>query len=72
VAIRTYRSLSIYRTDALLVGGPADFTLDTRPLKQRVGESIALDDRGDLWLGSEASGSRAPQLARIACPLTRP
>jgi hypothetical protein len=70
VALRTYRSLSIYSTSDLLGGGEPILTVDTRSLKQPVGESVALGGEGQIWLGSEGGGFRTPpRLARIACTL---
>jgi hypothetical protein len=69
VAIRTYRTLSLFATTDLLGPGLALQTLDTRALHQRVGESVALDDGGTMWLSSEAARTSPPQLGRIACTL---
>ena len=69
IAVRTYRGLFVFATDGLLGRGGPLYTLDTRPVHQRQGESVALDDHGNMWLSSEGGGSHPPELARIACAL---
>jgi hypothetical protein len=69
VAIRTYRSLFIFSTDGLLGGGGPIQSIGSGPIDQKVGEAVALTDSGTIWLGSEGSGPRPPELARIACAL---
>lgn len=72
VAIRSYRTLYLYRAAQLL--NPAaearPVTVDLRPLGHVQGESVAMDDDGTVWLTSEAGrrGNR-PVWARLTCTL---
>jgi hypothetical protein len=71
VAIRTYRTLTLFRTAELLsaTGAPAH-TFSLTPLAEKQGESVALGDDGTLWLSSEAEDVRdLPTLARLKCTL---
>ena len=72
VAIRTYRTLYLYPTKALISESKAlPLTFDLTPLKERQGESVALTDGGELWLTSEAKGGRdRPTMVRLQCTLT--
>jgi hypothetical protein len=70
VAIRSYRTLWVYRTSDLLADGVPTVTFPTRELNERQGEAITLDDQGHLLSTSEAEqGDALPTLARLRCPL---
>jgi hypothetical protein len=69
VAIRTYRTLQIYRTPELLAGGPPFIRFSLAELGERQGESVALDDQGAVWSTSEAELAGAPTLAKLSCGL---
>lgn len=70
VAIRTYRTLYIFRTQQLLNGGEAHITFSLEPLAEKQGEAIALDDDGKVWLTSEAEQKKdQPTFAGLQCTL---
>ena len=71
VAIRTYRTLQLFRTtDLLSATGAAAHTFSLTPLAEKQGESLALENDGTLWLSSEAEDPRdLPTLARLKCAL---
>jgi hypothetical protein len=71
VAIRTYTTLTVYRTPDLLekTGVPL-VTYALATLGQKQGESIVLENDGSVWLSSEAEQlSALPTLARLRCSL---
>lgn len=71
VAVRTYGSLMLFRSSALLAGDstPA-LVVDLGPLAEAQGEAVALADDGTVILGSEGGGRRAPAtMARLTCSL---
>jgi hypothetical protein len=73
VAIRTYRTLTVYRTADLLGNGAPHLRMPLDQLKQKQGEGIVLDDAGTIWSSSEAEKSKdRPSIARLSCALTRP
>jgi hypothetical protein len=69
VGIRTYRTLYIYRADALVEGaavGPA--VVDLTHLDEAQGEGLAMADDGRVWLSSEASGDvELPRWSSLRC-----
>ncbi|MEX2284891.1 MAG: hypothetical protein WEE89_20560 [Gemmatimonadota bacterium] len=71
VAIRSYSTLTVYRTPDLLEKAGAPFvTYALTPLGQKQGESIVLENDGSVWLSSEAEQLNAlPSLARLRCNL---
>src|SRR5688500_18752370 len=72
VAVRTYRTLYLYRADSLTSGSGAKaeaITMDLRPLKEAKGEGVALANDGTVWLSSEAAKKAPPRWARLACSL---
>ncbi|HEY0306118.1 MAG TPA: hypothetical protein VGC44_14190 [Longimicrobiales bacterium] len=72
VAIRTYGSLYLYRTAELLGGGAPALTQSLTDLRERQGESIALDDDGTIWLTSEAERQEdEPTMISLRCVLPR-
>jgi hypothetical protein len=71
VAIRTYQSLSLFRTDALLRGEttPAR-TIDLTPVGEVQGEAVALADDGRVVLTSERGFKENPAtISILRCPL---
>jgi hypothetical protein len=70
VAIRTYRTLWVYRTADLLASGAPLITYSLEPVRERQGEALTLDNSGRIWLSSEAEKSRdRPTLAQLTCKL---
>jgi hypothetical protein len=70
VAIRTYHTLLLFETGALLAGGAPVAEYDLRPAGELQGEAVVLDGTGSVWLTSEAEQRRrAPQWSRLACPI---
>lgn len=70
VAIRSYRTLWIYRTSDLLGSGAPIVTYPLAALREKQGESLTLDDHGRVWLSSEAENPRdKPTLAQLKCAL---
>jgi len=70
VTIRTYRTLYIYASGDLTgPGSPPLATFDLRPLGERQGEAVALNDSGGVWLSSEARAQHGPRWAHVACTL---
>ena len=68
VALRTYRSLHLYRTADLLADGPrGSQTTDLAPLGEPKGEAVALSDPSAIWLSSEAGGGSGPSVIRLDC-----
>ena len=68
VAIRTYRTLHVYRTADLIAGeGAASHTADLSSLAQANGEGVVLTDDGTVWLSSEANKAGGPGLVRLEC-----
>jgi hypothetical protein len=72
VAIRTYRNLDLYRTSDLLnKAGPA-LTFSLVGLNEKQGESITLDNEGNIYTTSEAEKSKdSPTLAQLHCAIPR-
>lgn len=71
VAVRTLKTLSLYRTDGGTVRGFANpMVMDLSGLNEAQGEGVALADGGTVFLTSEAGGKKKPAtLARLACTL---
>ena len=70
VAIRTYRTLMIYRKGELLTAtGSAAITFDLSELDEKQGEAVWLADDGRVWLASEGSGGVRARLASLQCEL---
>jgi hypothetical protein len=72
VAVRTYRTLYLYETRALLSGsGPDALRFDLTPLREKQGEAVTFTDGGEMWLTSEAERKRdQPAMAKLVCALT--
>ena len=72
VAIRTYRSLQLWRTDALLGGDAAPhLVVDLGPLGEPQGEAVALLDNGTVIVTSEGGFPGAVgSVAVLRCQLT--
>lgn len=71
VAIRTYSTLHVWRTDELLRGGgrPA-LEMDLVPLGHAGGEAVAMGDDGSVVLTSEGQEKRVPPtFSRLRCIL---
>lgn len=73
VAIRSYRTLYIYPTDALVGGADVQpVTFDLASLGEAQGESVVLGDDGTVWLSSEAENrNERPSWSRLRCTLPR-
>jgi hypothetical protein len=72
VAIRTYRTLYVYRTPELLATGAPAITESLTPLAEKQGESIALDNDGTIWMTSEAERmDDEPTMASLRCVLPK-
>ena len=72
VAIRTYRTLDLYRTADLLNNGAPAITFSLTGLQEKQGESVTLDNAGNLWTTSEAEKSKdAPTMAKLSCAIPR-
>lgn len=70
VAIRTYASLMLYRTEDLLGSGTPLTTFALAILKEKQGESVALGDDGTIWVTSEAENKKdKPTMAQLTCTL---
>lgn len=71
VAVRSYRTLYLYRANDLLGGGPAEpAVVDLGPLDEEQGESVAVGSDGTVWVTSEAGGKNdPPRWARFQCTL---
>ena len=70
VAIRTYRTLWVYRTSDLMASGAPLITYSLQSVKEKQGEALTLDNSGRIWLSSEAEKSRdRPTLAQLTCKL---
>jgi hypothetical protein len=70
VAIRTYHTLLLYETEALLADGAPVAEYDLRPARELQGEAVVLDAAGSVWLTSEAEQrGHAPRWSRLACPI---
>jgi hypothetical protein len=72
VAIRTYRTLYLYPSAALVGGGRVLATAaDLTPLGEMQGEALALGDDGSIRLTSEAERRGLPAWSRLQCTLPR-
>jgi hypothetical protein len=70
VAIRSYSTLYLYRTDDLMQGNLAPRSFALAPLGEKQGEAIALGDDGTVWLSSEAEDMKdVPTFAKLSCTL---
>lgn len=69
VAVRTYVSVRVYRTQALLGDGDPAFTVSLLNAPQVQGEAVALSDDGAMLLSSEGRLLAKPAFSRLACPL---
>ena len=68
VGIRTYRSLYLYRADALLGSGQVrSHTVNLGMLKEPQGEALALANDGTIWVSSEAEDGGRARMARLKC-----
>lgn len=72
VAVRSYRTLYLYRAEALVEGGEEanPTVVDLGMVDQPQGESIVLGSDGTVWMTSEAANREsAPSLAAVRCTL---
>ncbi len=71
VAIRTYRTLYIYKASSLTApGNPTPLTADLTPAGEKQGEGLAILNDGTVWLSSEAGGKKgSPALTSMSCNL---
>lgn len=68
VAIRTYRTLTLYRATDLLGGGAPAQTISLTGLKEKQGEAIVLEDDGTVFVTSEAENRKdKPVMMRLTC-----
>ena len=59
VAVRTYRTLLLYRASALVGSGAVDpIRVDLEPLGEIQGEALVLGNDGTVWLTSEAENRK--------------
>ncbi len=70
VVLRTPSELRFYRADRLLAGDTGDAIVwDATSLGHPQGESVEIDDEGNVWLTSEAEKSGQPAFAHVSCTL---
>ena len=70
IALRTYRSLLLFPTRALVANEPVEpRRVDLVPLRQPQSEAIALANDGTLWLTTERDRGRSAMWARLQCSL---
>lgn len=70
VAIRTYRTLYLYRTKELLEEAAPVWKYSLTALREKQGEAVTLDNEGRVWLSSEAENKKdTPTLLQVACTL---
>ena len=70
VAIRSYSTLYLYRTDDLMKGNLSPLSFALTGLGEKQGESLALGDDGTVWLSSEAENmAEVPTFAKLSCSL---
>lgn len=71
VAIRTYRTLYLYRASELTGSGKATpVTADLSASGENQGEGLAILNDGTVWLSSEGGGKKkSPSIARMSCKL---
>lgn len=70
VAIRTYRTLYLYRTKELLEEAAPVWKYSLTALREKQGEAVTLDNEGRVWLSSEAENKKdMPTLLQVACTL---
>jgi hypothetical protein len=71
VAIRTYRTLYLYKAAELTGSGKATpVTADLTAAGETQGEGVALMNDGTVWLSSEGGGkNRSPVIAKLSCTL---
>lgn len=69
VGIRSYRTLHLYQSAALVGGGAADpVPVDLAPLNQPQGESVVIAADGTIWMTSEAENKNgSPRWSRLTC-----
>ncbi len=71
VAVRTYRTLYIYKAAELTApGNPVPLKADLSATGEKQGEGLAILNDGTVWLSSEAGGKKgSPALTRLSCTL---
>jgi hypothetical protein len=69
VAVRTYSTLSFYRTGALLGDGGPAMTVDLVPLGEPQGEGVAFGPGDTVLLTSEAAGGSSARATVLRCTL---
>ena len=70
VAIRSYSTLYLYRTDDLMKGSAAPRSFALAPLAEKQGEAVALGNDGTVWLSSEAEDMKdVPTMSKLSCSL---
>ena len=71
VAVRTYRTLLLYRASALVGSGAAEpIRVDLEPLGEIQGEALVLANDGTVWLTSEAENKKdTPSWGQLKCAL---
>lgn len=73
VAVRSYASLMLFRTDDLLAGRPATSVIDVSALGAPQGEAVAIQNDGRVALTSESDGGDSPaSIALLRCSLELP
>lgn len=73
VAVRSYGTLMLYRTEQLLgAGDPGALRVDLAPVGEMQGEGVALRPDGTVFLASEGAGKKIPgTLSSLHCSLPR-
>lgn len=70
VVMRTPSMLRFHPSERLLAGDAGGMiTWDASALGHPQGESVAIDDAGNVWLTSEAESGGEPRFAHVACSL---
>lgn len=70
VGVRSYRSVYLYPTGALLSGEAVEpYTIDLSGHADAQGESLAMADDGGMWVSSEGGGDEEPTLSVLRCAL---
>ena len=71
VAVRTYRTLFLYRADRLVDSGAVDpIRVDLEPLGEAQGEALVLSNDGTVWLTSEAENKKdSARWGQLKCTL---
>ena len=70
VGIRTYRTLYVFPSKALIDGDvavPKSIEIDLSSVNEEKGEGLSLGNDGSVWLASEAGKKSPPTLSKLSC-----